>query len=117
MKAVRHNKGKVPLSYIFDFPTTLAGVSKVMEQGAEKYGRDNWKGGQPSEWYLDSCLRHLMKWKMGQAIDSESHLPHLLHAAVNLMMLTETELKVDYYGSGTHTEITKHQALDDNQHC
>lgn len=40
-------------------------VSKLYEQGANKYGENNWQKGMPTHVYLDCALRHYMKWQTG----------------------------------------------------
>ena len=35
------------------------------EQGAKKYGENNWQLGIPVNCYLDSALRHYFKWRRG----------------------------------------------------
>ena len=40
----------------------LRAVSKRFEDGATKYGRDNWKKGIPLSRYVDSLYRHL--WQL-----------------------------------------------------
>ena len=35
------------------------------EEGAKKYGENNWQQGLPVNCYLDSALRHYMKWRRG----------------------------------------------------
>lgn len=47
-------------------------ISKHFENGAEKYGVDNWRKGLPLSCYLDSGIRHWCKYKDGQ--DDEPHL-------------------------------------------
>lgn len=40
-------------------------VSKHFEQGAEKYGEDNWQKGIPTKSYIDSAVRHYLKYRTG----------------------------------------------------
>lgn len=35
------------------------------EEGAEKYGIDNWKKGIPEASYIDSAIRHYLKYRRG----------------------------------------------------
>lgn len=45
----------------------LLELSIHFEEGAEKYGVDNWKKGIPEWSYIDSAIRHLLKWARGDA--------------------------------------------------
>jgi hypothetical protein len=51
--------------------TMLLEVSKHFEEGAVKYGEDNWKKGIPESSYIDSAVRHYLKWRRGD--DDEWH--------------------------------------------
>lgn len=46
-------------------------LSIHFEEGAEKYGVDNWKKGIPEWSYIDSAIRHLLKWARGD--EDERH--------------------------------------------
>ena len=37
-------------------------LSKHFEEGAIKYGENNWKKGIPVHCYIDSAVRHYLKW-------------------------------------------------------
>jgi hypothetical protein len=37
-------------------------VSKHFEEGAKKYGEHNWQKGIPTHCYIDSAVRHYLKW-------------------------------------------------------
>ena len=40
-------------------------VSKHFEEGAEKYGENNWQKGIPVKRYIDSAVRHYLKYLRG----------------------------------------------------
>ncbi len=40
----------------------LLEVSKHFEDGCKKYGENNWKKGIPVRRYIDSAVRHYLKW-------------------------------------------------------
>ena len=44
---------------------TLLEVSKHFEEGAKKYGEYNWQKGIPVKCYIDSAVRHYLKWLRG----------------------------------------------------
>ena len=46
----------------WDVPTMVLEVSKHFEDGAKKYGERNWEKGIPAHCYLDSAVRHYLKW-------------------------------------------------------
>lgn len=49
----------------------LLEVSHHFEEGAIKYSERNWEKGIPAHCYVDSAIRHLLKWSDG--IDDENH--------------------------------------------
>ena len=51
--------------YDSNIASMILEVSKHFEEGAKKYERDNWKKGIPVERYIDSALRHYMKYLRG----------------------------------------------------
>lgn len=65
----------------------LMSVGEVFAYGAEKYGEHNWENGLPWGKLFGSTLRHLFKWATGEDRDDESGLPHLSHAATDVLML------------------------------
>ena len=56
------------LSFCGIFPnryTLMLEVSKHFEDGAKKYGDDNWQKGIPTHCYIDSAVRHYLKYLRG----------------------------------------------------
>lgn len=51
--------------YERSLPTMLLEVAKHFEEGAKKYGPDNWRKGIPVYCYIDSAIRHYLKWLRG----------------------------------------------------
>ena len=45
--------------------TMLLEVSKHFEEGAKKYGENNWQKGIPISCYINSAIRHYLKWRRG----------------------------------------------------
>ena len=69
-------------------PLALLRVARHFEAGATKYGDRNWEKGIPMHSFLDSGIRHLLKYMNGQ--DDEDHLAA---AAWNILCALETEEK------------------------
>lgn len=84
-QALRYNKGKPQYSLIA--LDCLEECARVLEFGAKKYARDNWRKGMPQNEIIDSLLRHLSALQRGEEIDPESGLPHIGHIQCNAMFL------------------------------
>lgn len=48
-----------------DDATMFLEVSKHFEEGAKKYGENNWQKGIPTHCYIDSAIRHYLKYLRG----------------------------------------------------
>lgn len=55
----------------WDIPTMLLEVAVHFEEGAKKYGERNWQKGIPVSRYIDSAVRHYLKFRRGD--DDERH--------------------------------------------
>lgn len=88
-KMMRKNEGKVKLSFILDFPTAMAELAKVMEGGAEKYDKNNWKLGAPITEIEDSLMRHVLDFHNCEDEDKESKLHHMAHVIFNAAGIIE----------------------------
>lgn len=65
-------------------------LARHFENGAIKYGDDNWRKGIPLRRYLDSLLRHVFKFAGGA--DDEDHLAAVIW---NACCLLETKELID----------------------
>ena len=69
--ASRDNDGKAQLGFLLDFPVAIEALTRVMEYGATKYERDNWKrAGKPDAEYLDEWDRALEDLEMLEDFDA-----------------------------------------------
>ena len=57
--------------YYTDETTVFLEVSKHFEEGAKKYGEFNWQRGIPVNCYIDSAIRHYLKFLRGDT--DEAH--------------------------------------------
>jgi len=83
MTALRYNKNKPQWSLV-NFKS-LEPMVQVLEFGAKKYSRDNWKKGLNKNEVLESLARHLFALIDGEEFDQESGLPHIGHIMCNAM--------------------------------
>lgn len=69
-----------------DLNPELESCVRVLELGAEKYGRMNWKEGLPDEdFFIDAIYRHLAEYHRDKKLDSESKQHHLAHVVINCL--------------------------------
>ena len=55
----------------FGMADLLLSVAHRFEDGAMKYGDNNWRRGIPCSCYIDSAVRHYLKWRRGDT--DENH--------------------------------------------
>lgn len=74
------------------FANALDLVSRVGTFGANKYTDNGWKSVENAEdRYLSALYRHLLAHQRGEAVDGDSGLPHLAHAAWNALAILELQ--------------------------
>lgn len=78
------------LQYRLIPPKAIEQLAAVMTYGTVKYRAHSWMN-VASERYFDALHRHLAARQQGHVFDEESGLPHLAHAAANLMFLLERD--------------------------
>jgi len=81
--AVEHLKG---LTFNLD-GAVLDELTKAMEYGIAKYGRNNWKQGMEWSRLLDAGMRHGIAILRGEDIDQDSGNTHLAHMLGSIHML------------------------------
>ena len=88
--ADRFNDGKPQWSMV-DFKS-LVDMVRVLEFGAKKYSRDNWKKGLKTTEIVDSMLRHIYAYLDGEDVDPESGINHTGHIMCNAMFLSHMHM-------------------------
>lgn len=82
-KSIRYNSGKPKWSLVhFE---SLEPLVRVLEFGAEKYSRDNWKIDLDLKEIIDSAMRHLTEMSDDNLYDKETNLLHAGHVLCNMM--------------------------------
>ena len=82
----QEGKGRCDLLWM----RTLLRVAQHFEDGARKYGDDNWRRGIPLRRFMDSGMRHLFKHLRGDRDE-----PHLIAAIWNFGCLYETQCMIE----------------------
>lgn len=84
---MKDDSHKVDLSLLP--PKALYQIAHVMQYGAEKYSRNNWRSDKKVPWCrtYSSIQRHLLAWLDGEDCDPETGESHIAHAAAQCMML------------------------------
>lgn len=84
VRDIREGKGRMDL-----LPAcAIIRLAKHFENGAKKYEERNWEKGIPTHSFIDSAIRHLMKY-----LDGATDEDHLCAAAWNCMCCMWTEEK------------------------
>ncbi len=74
-------QSKVEYAFHLCNPLALFKLAEVMQIGADRYERDNWKK-IPAEQHYNHLMIHLLAWQAGDKSDD-----HLGHAMARMMML------------------------------
>jgi len=84
-------EGKPPMEYV---PwTPLAAVARVMQAGADKYGRRNWRKDKIlASTYVGAITRHaLLEWAEGVDKDKDSGEHPLAHVTACCLLVMDAE--------------------------
>ena len=78
--------------------TMLLEVAKHFEEGAKKYGENNWQKGIPIRCYIDSAVRHYLKWLRGD--QDEPHDRAFCWNILCAIWTCENKPELNDYGKG-----------------
>lgn len=79
----------VTMAYGGETETMILEAAIHFEEGAKKYGENNWQKGLPASCYMDSAIRHYLKYRRG-----DNDEPHDRAFVWNLMCCI---WEVDYH--------------------
>lgn len=83
--ALKFDADKLPLDLLpFE---ALEEITLVLQHGAKKYERHNWRKGFIYSRPFSAILRHLFAYWKGEDLDKDSGLHHLAHAGCELLFL------------------------------
>lgn len=69
-------------------------LGQLLHFGAEKYDANLWRDNPMEHWRMEaSLMRHLDAYRLGEKMDAESGLPHLVAVAWNALALAYYEEK------------------------
>lgn len=88
-KGLKYDTGKPALDLLP--PDALNDVAEVLQFGAKKYARGNYRKGLQYSRLISAALRHIMAFNNGEDKDKESNLNHIAHAACCLLFLLEMQ--------------------------
>lgn len=83
VRDIQEGKGRFDLLPYY----AITRLAQHFENGAKKYGDENWRNGIPLRRYLDSMLRHAFKFLAG--MDDEDHLAAVIWNACCLLETQE----------------------------
>lgn len=73
-------------------PTAILQLGEAMQNGADKYGRFNWRTTTVSATvFYDAINRHLLEWMDGIDRASDSKVHHLAHIMANCAIILDAE--------------------------
>jgi hypothetical protein len=82
---IKHDANKPDLSIIPK--AALDMTARAFMFGAQKYGRNNFRGGMDWLRMTSAAMRHITAWQEGENLDKESREHHIGHALACLSML------------------------------
>lgn len=82
-------------------PTVLAYLGLAMMEGALKYGKFNWREtGASANVYCYAAIRHIQCFLLGEDIDPDSEIHHLIKAMASLAVISDAAIDENTGGLG-----------------
>lgn len=82
----KNDRGKLRFDLID--PNFEEELARILTFGARKYAPNNWQNLEDGiNRHYAALQRHLNKYRQGEYYDKDSGLPHLWHAAANIMFM------------------------------
>lgn len=78
-------------------------VAKHFEEGAKKYGEYNWQKGIPVNCYIDSAIRHYLKWQRGD--EDEPHDRAFVWNILCCIWTAVNKPELNLYGNQTASTV------------
>lgn len=102
-----------------DTPICLAllDVSKHYKEGSQKYGERNWEKGIPLHSFIDSAVRHLLKYMAGFVDErhDRAFIWNLMGAIYTHKYGDNKELlDIPFYNDALHNKLKPKKAMEDN---
>lgn len=97
--AIKHDAGKRDWSLApYD---SIEEIIKVLEFGAKKYAKDNWKQGEGFKYSrtFNAIMRHMLAFMRGEDNDPETGLSHWAHVGCNVLFILHFVLNKDKYAT------------------
>lgn len=83
----RKNEGKLPMELV---PVSTAiSLAKVLQVGAKKYSKNNWRRGMSWTTIMGCIERHYNAFKAGEDYDEETGMRHIELLLCNVAFLNE----------------------------
>jgi len=71
-------------------PIAILALGEAMQDGANKYGRYNWRDSAVSSTvFYDAIMRHLLLWYSGETFAPDSKIHHLAHVMAGCAILID----------------------------
>ena len=90
---------------------TIDDMANIMAAGAAAHGDQGWKTLTNAEdRYFSAAMRHLVEWRSGNIVDTDSGHSHLAHVMCNIMFLSELDRMAAARAEVENIDCMRHQS-------